>query len=79
MTSLLETLGINAMSTEDRTLLAHEIWDSVERDADSMPISNELKRELDRRWAAFQANPETAIPWEQVKAEAPLPRPKGRG
>ena len=70
MPSLLETLGINALSTEERTLLADEIWRSVERDADSVPLSEELKAELDRRWAAFQANPETAIPWEQIKAEA---------
>ena len=70
MISRLETLGIDALSMEERTLLAHEIWHTVERDAESMPLSDELKRELDRRWAAFQANPETAIPWEQVKAEA---------
>ena len=70
MISRLETLGIDALSMEERTLLAHEIWHSVERDSESMPLSDELKRELDRRWAAFQANPETAIPWEQVKAEA---------
>ena len=69
MISRLETLGIDALSMEERTLLAHEIWHSVERDAESMPLSDELKRELDRRWAAFEANPDTAIPWEQVKAE----------
>ena len=68
--SLLETLGINALSTEERALLAHDIWHTIERDAEEMPLSDELKLELDRRWAAFQANPETAIPWEQIKAEA---------
>lgn len=62
MISRLETLGIDALSMEERTLLAHEIWHSVERDAESMPLSDELKRELDRRWAAFEANPDTAIP-----------------
>ena len=63
-------LGINALSTEERALLAHDIWHSIERDAEQMPLSDELKIELDRRWAAFQAHPETAVPWEQVKAEA---------
>ena len=32
-------------------------------------LSDELRAELDRRWAEHQANPESAIPWADVRAK----------
>ena len=40
--------------------------ESVE--ADGPELSDELKRELDRRIAAADADPEAGVPWEIVKA-----------
>jgi putative addiction module component (TIGR02574 family) len=36
----------------------------------AVELSEEQKQELRRRAAEHEANPEDAIPWEQVKAEA---------
>ncbi|MFY9826021.1 MAG: addiction module protein [Thermoanaerobaculia bacterium] len=30
-------------------------------------VSDELKAELDRRLAEFEANPEAGLPWEEVR------------
>lgn len=57
------------LSVVERLQLVEEIWDSLTEDAVDMPLSDELKRELDRRLALHRANPESAIPWEQVRAE----------
>jgi len=57
------------LSVVERLQLVEEIWDSLTEEASDMPLSDELKRELDRRLALHRANPESAIPWEQVRAE----------
>ncbi|HKG24184.1 MAG TPA: addiction module protein [Thermomicrobiales bacterium] len=57
------------LSVVERLQLVEEIWDSLTEEASDMPLSDELKRELDRRLALHRANPESAIPWEHVRAE----------
>jgi len=57
------------LSVVERLQLVEEIWDSLTEAASDMPLSDELKRELDRRLALHRANPESAIPWEHVRAE----------
>lgn len=48
---------------------AYSVWNSLsdqERDAVS-ELSDEQKAELDRRWAEHLKNPESAIPWSEVR------------
>lgn len=33
----------------------------------AVPVPDELKAELDRRLAEFEANPEAGLPWEEVR------------
>lgn len=57
------------LSAAARTDLAMALWDSLndqERDAAS-ELSDEQKAELDRRWAEHLKNPESAIPWSEVR------------
>jgi putative addiction module component (TIGR02574 family) len=52
-----------------RAELAMALWDSLD-DADqdtTFVLSPELKRELDRRWEEHLADPDSAIPWEEVR------------
>ena len=43
------------------------LWDEI-LDSGARPgLSDELKAELDRRWAAFQANPADVRTWEQIQ------------
>ena len=53
----------------DRAELAMALWESLsaeQRDA-ATGLSDERKAELDRRWSEHLANPESAIPWEDVR------------
>ena len=47
------------------------LWDSLtdlERDAE-LELTDAQRAELDRRWAEHVANPESAIPWADVRAK----------
>jgi putative addiction module component (TIGR02574 family) len=70
MAPSLEALGIDRMSFEERLALVEAIWDSLAAQTAVAPLTDAQKAEVDRRWAAHQANPQAAIPWEQVEAAA---------
>jgi putative addiction module component (TIGR02574 family) len=58
----------------ERLQLVEEIWDSIAQEAKSLPLSDELRAELDRRWAEHERDPSSAVPWEQVRSELYEPR-----
>jgi putative addiction module component (TIGR02574 family) len=66
MPPTLEELGLDKLSVEDRIAVAQALWDSIP-EADLGPLTDEQKREIDRRLAEYEANPSCAIPWEEVK------------
>jgi putative addiction module component (TIGR02574 family) len=70
MPTTMKDLGIDRLSVDDRVVLAHEIWDSVAADVERAPLTEPQRRELERRLADHQANPDDVVPWEQIKAEA---------
>jgi putative addiction module component (TIGR02574 family) len=53
----------------ERLQLVEEIWDSIAQDAKALPLSDDLRAELDRRWAEHERDPSSAIPWDQVRRE----------
>jgi putative addiction module component (TIGR02574 family) len=70
MSTTLQSLGIDRLSVAERISLVQEIWDSIAADADQVPLTEAQRHEVDRRLAAHAANPDAAVPWEQVEAEA---------
>jgi putative addiction module component (TIGR02574 family) len=53
----------------DRAELAMALWESlsdVEREAE-LTLTDEQAAELDRRRAQHLANPQTAVPWSEVR------------
>jgi len=70
MSNTLQALGIDQLSVVERIALVQDIWDSIAREAESAPLTEDQRQEVDRRLAAHRANPSAAIPWEQVEAEA---------
>ena len=66
----LQELGIDRMSVVDRLALVQQIWDSIAEEVERLPLTEAQRQELDRRLAAHKANPQAAIPWEQVESEA---------
>ena len=51
----------------ERIRLVELIWDSIAAVPEAVPVSDELKAELNRRLAEFEANPEAGSPWEEVR------------
>jgi putative addiction module component (TIGR02574 family) len=57
------------LSSSDRIDIALALWESLtdeERDAQFV-LTDELRAELDRRWERYLANPESAVPREEVR------------
>ena len=70
MVPTLEQLGIDRLSTEERIALAQEILDTIVAERAPAPLSDAKRHELQRRLAEHTANPNDAIPWEQIQAES---------
>ena len=68
MAATVKSLGIDRLPLEERLALVQEIWDTIV--AEQPPLLTEAQRkELDRRIAEDDADPDGGIPWEQVQAE----------
>lgn len=58
---------ILALSVSERIRLTQEIWDSIAALPDSIPLSQADREELDRRLAAYHADPRAGAPWAEVR------------
>ena len=59
------------MSARDRAELAMALWESL-RDADrssALELSDAQRRELDRRWTAHLADPNSSIDWSDIQRD----------
>jgi len=64
------TPDFSQLSIAERIQLVADIWDSIAAEnAVSVPLSQAHSAEIGRRLAAHDADPGTAIAWEQVRAE----------
>lgn len=51
----------------DRVEIAQLIWESVFEHPEAVPLTQAQKNELERRWRAFEQNPDEGEPWDDVK------------
>ncbi len=58
---------IMRLPTEEKIDLVMDLWNSISPD-EFPPLTEEQQAELDRRLAEYEANPEQALPWEEVYA-----------
>jgi putative addiction module component (TIGR02574 family) len=70
MSPSLQAHGLDRLSAAERLTLAQDLWDSITAEVERAPLTEAQKQEVDRRLAAHRANPQAAIPWDQVEAEA---------
>lgn len=65
---LIELLKLPA---PDRAELALALWDSLAEDEreGELVLSDDLRADLDRRWAEHVADPASAVPWADVRAK----------
>ncbi len=58
-----------ALPLPERIGLAEALWDSITQEGYEPPLTPAQAAELDGRLEEHRRNPQSAIPWEQVKAE----------
>jgi putative addiction module component (TIGR02574 family) len=57
-----------ALAPAERLELLERLWESLQSDPAATPLTDEQRRELDRRDAEMDANPHLGSTWEDVKA-----------
>lgn len=60
-------VDLDSLTAAERIELIGELWDGLQPGPDEMPMDAELARELDRRVAAYDADPSSALPWNEVR------------
>jgi putative addiction module component (TIGR02574 family) len=60
-------IDIEKLDTDQRLELIEELWESLRVNPDGVPISEEQKRELDRRLDRLESDEAPGIPWEAVR------------
>lgn len=66
MSASIKSLGLDQLQTDEKVALINELWAEVVADEHALPISDELARELDRRIASYEANPDDVYTLEEV-------------
>ena len=55
------------LSVEQRLELIGELWDSIPDSLEALPVPEWHREELERRLRNADADPDAAIPWQQVR------------
>lgn len=61
------SIDFKRLSVAERILLVEEIWDSIVEENAVIPLTAELRAELDRRLEAAAQNPSAGTSWETIK------------
>ena len=69
MAVTMRDLGIDKLADADHIALAIEIWESLDFRRLSAGLSPGQVEELGRRDAELDADPGSALTWEQIRAE----------
>ena len=62
-------IDFRQLSVPERLQLVEDIWDSITEDTGGLPVPPDVLAEVERRLAEHRADPDSAIPWEDVRAE----------
>ena len=69
MSPLLQSLGIDRMTIDERIRLVNDIWETVEEADASGQLTDAQKQEICRRVAEYEADPENVMSWDDLKRE----------
>jgi putative addiction module component (TIGR02574 family) len=56
-----------ALPEDERLLLVERLTETLPPPTEEPMTEGEFAAELDRRWAEYQRDPSSAVPWDQVK------------
>lgn len=57
------------LSRSEQLDLLLDLWEEFTPDEENLGISEAQRAELDRRWAKYEAAPDTAVPWDELRSE----------
>ncbi len=57
------------LSEAERIQLAQDLWDSIPPGTGSLSLTEAEREELERRLAEHRADPSSAIPWAEARAQ----------
>lgn len=60
------TIDIASLSLEERLRLLDELWESLSRTPEAIPMTNAQREELDRQLDELDREGPIGIPWEEV-------------
>ena len=55
------------LSVAERIQMVEDIWDSIAAVPEAVALSEDQKKELDRRIEAYHLNPDAGFPWIEVR------------
>jgi putative addiction module component (TIGR02574 family) len=58
---------VDALTLPQRLELITRLWDSIPEDMRGLEVPDWHREEVERRLAAADASPESAIPWKEVR------------
>ena len=65
-TERMATIDIARLSFEERLRLMDELWESLSRTPEAIPLTDPQREELDRRLDELDREGPVGIPWEEV-------------
>lgn len=66
----LQSLGINKLSVDEKIVLVNAIWDSIAAEPHPPLLTEEQRRELERRLQDAKQNPNDVVSWDEVRDAA---------
>jgi len=65
-TERMGSIDVASLSREERLQLLDELWESLSRTPEAIPLTEPQREELDRRLDALDREGPGGIPWEEV-------------
>ena len=66
---ILELENLETLPVPERVQIVEDLWDSIARTNEDVPIPQWQKDELDRRKQLFLRNPNSGRTWDEVKLD----------
>ena len=60
--------GFERLSTEEKIEYVQSLWDHIASDVVAVPLADWQEQLLDERLKDLEENPDSGIPWSQVRA-----------
>lgn len=60
--------GFEDLSVDEKIEYVQSLWDHIASDVETVPLTDWQKQLLDERLQDFEQNPDSGVPWSQVRA-----------